>query len=253
MHKISMMNLCHAESLIQPSSESPVEGIFPLELRWVLTLFPKNIPKNSLGWEKKTRSSLCTCAFITWTQNPLYQRLRGGSNPQRWITQDSKRNTLLTKLFCPMSTVGSYNKCLPTQWISSCKILPRTDWREQSLTICPRAFIAEVKIFNWNGDVSWCWGPCWPPGGCQIIEELPSIDRKTCHAIHPLKALALEMITDKYNSGEWTPVFKSRSSAEAVKKGRADVFLQHTDGRLTPRAFPSGKIRSEVRPHFLSE
>ena len=52
------------------------------------------------------------------------------------------------------------------------------------------------------------------------------------------------MIIDKYNSGEWTPVFKSRSSAEAVKKGRADVFLQHTDGRLTPRAFPSGKISS---------
>ena len=37
----------------------PVEGIFPLELTWVLTPFPKN----SFGWEYKPRSSLCTHAF----------------------------------------------------------------------------------------------------------------------------------------------------------------------------------------------
>ena len=37
----------------------PVEGIFPLELAWVLTPFPKN----SFGWEYKPRSSLCTHAF----------------------------------------------------------------------------------------------------------------------------------------------------------------------------------------------
>ena len=37
----------------------PVEGIFPLELTWVLTTFPQN----SFGWEYKPRSSLCTHAF----------------------------------------------------------------------------------------------------------------------------------------------------------------------------------------------
>ena len=37
----------------------PVEGIFPLELTWVQTPFPKN----SFGWEYKPRSSLCTHAF----------------------------------------------------------------------------------------------------------------------------------------------------------------------------------------------
>ena len=31
-------------------------------------------------------------------KNPLYQRLRGGSNPRHCITQDSKRNTLPTEL-----------------------------------------------------------------------------------------------------------------------------------------------------------
>ena len=36
-----------------------VEGIFPLELAWVLTAFPQN----SFGWEHKPRSSLCTHAF----------------------------------------------------------------------------------------------------------------------------------------------------------------------------------------------
>ena len=35
------------------------EGMFPFELTWVLTPFPKN----SLGWEYKPRSSLCTHAF----------------------------------------------------------------------------------------------------------------------------------------------------------------------------------------------
>ena len=37
----------------------PVEGIFPLELTWARTPFPKN----SFGWEYKPRSSLCTHAF----------------------------------------------------------------------------------------------------------------------------------------------------------------------------------------------
>ena len=36
-----------------------VQGIFPLELAWVLTPFPRN----SFGWECKPRSSLCTHAF----------------------------------------------------------------------------------------------------------------------------------------------------------------------------------------------
>ena len=36
-----------------------VEGIFPLELTWVLT----PLPKNSNGWVYKPRSSLCTHAF----------------------------------------------------------------------------------------------------------------------------------------------------------------------------------------------
>ena len=37
----------------------PVEGIFPLESTWFLTLFPQN----SSGWEYKPRSSLCTHAL----------------------------------------------------------------------------------------------------------------------------------------------------------------------------------------------
>ena len=37
----------------------PVEGIFPLELTWVLTPFPQN----SFGWQYKPRFSLCTHAF----------------------------------------------------------------------------------------------------------------------------------------------------------------------------------------------
>ena len=41
------------------SSELPVGGIFPLELTWVLTPFPKNF----FGWEYKLKSSLCTQAF----------------------------------------------------------------------------------------------------------------------------------------------------------------------------------------------
>ena len=36
-----------------------VEGIFPMELTWVLTPFPQN----SFGWEYEPRSGLCTHAF----------------------------------------------------------------------------------------------------------------------------------------------------------------------------------------------
>ena len=41
-------------------------------------------------------------------KNPLYRRLRGGSNPRRSITQDTELNTLLTELFRP-----------PIQWRGS--------------------------------------------------------------------------------------------------------------------------------------
>ena len=37
----------------------PVEGIFPLELTWILTPFPQNY----FEWEYKPRSSVCTHAF----------------------------------------------------------------------------------------------------------------------------------------------------------------------------------------------
>ena len=42
-----------------PPSSRPVEGIFPLELTWLLTPFSQN----SFGWEFKPQSSLCTFAF----------------------------------------------------------------------------------------------------------------------------------------------------------------------------------------------
>ena len=34
-------------------------------------------------------------------KNPLYQKLRGASNPRRCITEDSEPNTLPTELFRP--------------------------------------------------------------------------------------------------------------------------------------------------------
>ena len=37
-------------------------------------------------------------------KNPLYRRLRGGSNPRHCTTQDSEHNTLLTELFRPNLT-----------------------------------------------------------------------------------------------------------------------------------------------------
>ena len=38
--------------------------------------------------------------------NPLYLRLRGGSNPQHCITQDTKPNTLPTELFQPCKVIN---------------------------------------------------------------------------------------------------------------------------------------------------
>jgi ribonuclease HI len=80
-----------------------------------------------------------------------------------------------------------------------------------------------------------------------IITEVPGIEEKDYQAPHLLKALALEMIDEQYNPSEWTHVFTDGSSEEAVKNGGAGIFIKHTDGRLTPRAFPTGKISYNYR------
>ena len=55
------------------------------------------------------------------------------------------------------------------------------------------------------------------------------------------------MIDEKYNPREWTHVFTDGSSEEAVKNGGAGIFIKTTDGRLIPRALPTGKISSNHR------
>ena len=68
----------------------PVEGIFPLELTWVQTPFPKN----SFGWEYKPRSSLCNHAFHrTGSKDPDVHVLDGWmpatkTHPARTIHED---------------------------------------------------------------------------------------------------------------------------------------------------------------------
>ena len=53
----------------------PVEGIFPLEITWVLTPFPQN----SFGCEYRPRSRLCTYAFHrTNSKEPDIRVLDGG-------------------------------------------------------------------------------------------------------------------------------------------------------------------------------
>ena len=46
---------------------------------------------------------------------------------------------------------------------------------------------------------------------------------------------------------EWIHASTDGPSEGAVKNGGGDIFIRHTDGRLTPRAFPTGKISSNVR------
>ena len=80
-----------------------------------------------------------------------------------------------------------------------------------------------------------------------IITEVPGIGKKDCQAPHEMKTLALELIDEKYNPREWTHVFTDGSSEGAVKNGGAGIFIRHTDGRLTPKAYPTGKISSNYR------
>ena len=56
-------------------------------------------PKELLGSQKSK---------LAPRKNPLYQRLRGGSDPQGCITQDSKPNTLPTELFWLDSTYNCF-------------------------------------------------------------------------------------------------------------------------------------------------
>ena len=63
-----------------------------------------------------------------------------------------------------------------------------------------------------------------------------------------MKALVLEMLEDRYNPMEWTHAFTGGFSEGAAKNGGGGVFVRHTDGRLTPRAFPTGKRGSSSAP-----
>ena len=83
--------------------------------------------------------------------------------------------------------------------------------------------------------------------GISVITEVPGIEKKDCQASHQMKALALEMIDNQYNPSEWTHVFTDGSSEGAVKNGGAGVYIRHTDGRLTPKAYSTGKISSNYR------
>ena len=58
-----------------------VEGVLPLELPWVLNPFPKN----SLGWEYKPRSSLCTHAL-----HHTHTLKRSWHSCPRWVNAGNK-------------------------------------------------------------------------------------------------------------------------------------------------------------------
>ena len=58
--------------------------------------------QKSIGWMK-------SAPRLTPRKNPLYRKLRGGSNPHRWIMQDSEANTLLTELIQPLWKVWCSN------------------------------------------------------------------------------------------------------------------------------------------------
>ena len=81
-----------------------------------------------------------------------------------------------------------------------------------------------------------------------IVSEVPGVgQKKDCYAPRLMEALTLEMIEDRYNPVEWTQAFTDGCSEGAVKNGGGGVFIRHTGGRLTPRAFPTGKISSNFR------
>ena len=77
-----------------PRRSFTVQGIFPLDLTWVLTPFPPPPPPHPPPLN-----------HVKSRENPLYRRLIGGSNPRRCITQDSEPNTLPTELFRPLRLI----------------------------------------------------------------------------------------------------------------------------------------------------
>ena len=85
-----------------------------------------------------------------------------------------------------------------------------------------------------------------------IITKVPGIEGKEHQAPQVLKALTQEMIADEYNTSEWTHVYTDGSAEEAVKNGGAGFFIKHTNGNLTPRAFPTGKISSNYRAETIA-
>ena len=84
-------------------------------------------------------------------------------------------------------------------------------------------------------------------GKVTIITSVPGIEKNDKENPHVMKSFALDMIDSKYPPKEWTHVFTDGSADGAVKNGGAGIFIRHTSGTLTPKAFPTGKTSSNFR------
>ena len=142
---VGLAVLHDAAAWVRSSSEPLVEGIFPLELTWVLTPSPKNY----FGWEYKPRSSLCTHTF--------HDRLKGSwrSCPRR--VNASNKNTPSThhprRQNVPNSMVGLENGHILKNLTK--KVNPRDiAGNAEEEDILPTIYINRVIIIEWSPGVS---------------------------------------------------------------------------------------------------
>ena len=85
-----------------------------------------------------------------------------------------------------------------------------------------------------------------------MCTEVPGVLRKDDQPPVVQKTLTLDMIDQHYNEKEWTQVYTDGSAEEAVKNGGAGIFIKLTDGKLIPRAFPTGKFSSNYRAETMA-
>ena len=157
-----------AASRVPPSSEPPVEGIFPLELTWVLTPFHKTLSDESINWG-------LVCAHmhsISQTLKILIQMNAGNKltfsmhHPQRWnVTtsmvglKDGHMCKHSSKMVNPRDIAWNAEKeedgSTGTQtslWISRVwNPQPHlwASWRKVTMTAAPSDLLSATKAQEW--------------------------------------------------------------------------------------------------------
>ncbi|KAK7101444.1 hypothetical protein V1264_019826 [Littorina saxatilis] len=81
----------------------------------------------------------------------------------------------------------------------------------------------------------------------EVRTDVPGLTAKGEQSPHVQKALAMEMIQDRYPHCTWTHVYTDGSSENAVRNGGSGVYIRRPNGTTTSLSVPAGDLSSNYR------